>query len=295
MVHRQPGLVSARRTLWLGSRRWLGATAVAGAATLIAVAGCSSGASSGAKTTTGGTAGGGTVSAHQAIRLAASASERVNSLTATLSVSSSGGQVSGLTGDMKIQLKPSPLIAADFNVSSAGSPQVNIAEILTGDAIYFKDPSLTKLSGKPWIKIGFSQLGTKLGLSFSSLVQNLENSNPLAQARLFTASKDVHAVGTSVVGGVQTTEYAGSYQPGAALNVLSPQLRKLAGPLLKTMGAKAVSFEVWIDGQHLIRKAVTHETVNGQAVTSVYNVTSVNQPITVTLPPAGEISSLPRL
>jgi hypothetical protein len=263
--------------------------AVAGLAVVVAVTGCSGGAR------TGGTAGGKTVSAHQAIRLAASAAGRVNSLTATLSVTAASGPASSLTGDMKIQLKPTPLIAANFSVSSAGSAPIGIGEILTGDSIYFRDPSLTKVSGKPWIKISFSQLDSKLGVSFSSLVQNLENSNPLAQTRLFTASHDVHAVGTAVVNGVPTTEYVGSYKPGAALSALSPQLRKLLGPMLKTMGARAVSFDVWIDAQHLVRKAVSHEMLNGQSVTSVYNVTSVNQPISVTLPPASEVGTIPGL
>ncbi|HXP20138.1 MAG TPA: hypothetical protein VN840_10890 [Streptosporangiaceae bacterium] len=275
-----------------GSVRWLTATAAVAAA-VIAVAGCSA-----AKAPAGpGGSGGGSkpLTAHQAIRLAADASQRVNSLAATLSVQASGGPVGGLTGSMKIRVKPTLLLEADFSVAAAGSPRSEIGEILTSKAIYIKDTALTRVSGKPWIKIDFSQLTSRLGVSFSSLFQNLEGSNPLAQTRLFAVSKNVHSVGSGVVDGVPCTEYAGSYQPGAALSALSPQLRKLLGPMLRGMGAQAVQFDVWIDGQHLIRKAVSHETIGGQAVISTYVVTSINQPVSVTLPPASEIAPLPKI
>jgi hypothetical protein len=279
-----------------GSARWLSGTAAMTAA-LIAVAGCTAGTTSGegSGSGSGGASGGGkALSAHQAIRLAADASGRVTSLTATLSVRASGGPVGGLTGSMKIQVKPTVLLDANFSIAAAGSPRTQIEEILTGTAIYFKDAALTRVSGKPWIKVDLAQLSSRLGLSFASLVQNLESSNPLAQTKLFTVSKNVHAVGSGVVDGVPCTKYAGSYQPDAALTVLSPHLRKLLGPMLRGMGAQTVRFEVWIDGQHLIRKAVSNETIGGQAVISSYVVTSINQPITVTLPPANEIGSLPK-
>ena len=56
---------------------------------------------------------------------------------------------------------------------------------------------------------GIGQLSSKSGVSFGSLLQNLESSNPLDQTKLFTASKDVRVVGTQTIDGVPTTEYAG--------------------------------------------------------------------------------------
>lgn len=276
-----------------GRNRWLGAVAAVGAAALVAVAGCSSGAST---PTSHGSTGGKPLTARQAIRLAANASAKVNSLTAKLSVRGGpAGTVSGLTGSMQIQVKPTLLLQAKFNVSGAGASNSQLEEIVTKDTIYFKDSALARASGKPWIKIKFSQLSGRLGINFASLVQNLESSNPLAQTRLFAVSKNIHAVGTQVVNGVRCTVYKGSYEPLAALASLSPSLRKVLGPMLRSMGAQPAQFTAWIDGQHLLRKAITHEVIGGQEATTVYTVTSINQPITVAIPPASQIGSVPGL
>jgi hypothetical protein len=272
--------------------RWLGAVAAVGTAGLLAVAGCSSGASTPAGQ---GSHGSKPLSARQAIRLAANASAKVSSLTATLEVTGASGAVSGLHGTMKIQVKPTLLLDATFNVAGAGAGSNQIEEIVTNKTIYFKDAALARVAGKPWIKIEFSQLSSKLGLDFRGLVQNLESSNPLAQARLFAVSHNIHAVGTQTVDGVRCTVYKGSYEPGAALAALTPSLRKLLGPMLRSEGAQPAQFTAWIDSQHLLRKALTHEVVGGQNVTSIYTVTSINQPVTVAIPPASKIGSLPGL
>lgn len=170
-------------------------------------------------------------------------------------------------------------------------------EILTSKAIYIKDPAFLTGSklGKAWIMVKISQLSSKSGVTFGSLLQNLEGSNPLDQTRLFTASKDVRQVGTETVHGVPTTEYAGTYAPKTAYTGLTPRLRKLVGPMLRSIGTHPVRFRVWIDAQHLIKMADYTESVRGQTVTTTFVVTSVNKPVHVTLPTAGQVAPLPHL
>ena len=55
-----------------------------------------------------------------------------------------------------------------------------------------------------------------------------------------------------------------------------------------------ISFNVWIDGQHVSRKVVVVESVQGENVTTTMNVTSVNQPVHVTPPPASPDHQAPR-
>ncbi len=261
-----------------------GAAAVAAAA--VALTGCSK-ASTGAAASSG---------ALNQIKLAADTSRDVNSLTANITVHSVGTTAGGLTGTIQMQLKPTTLIEARFDVPATTSPGIHLDEILTGQAIYFKNPAFTKTkAGKPWVKAKISELSSKSGLSFGSLLQNLESSNPLDQTRLFTASRDVRVVGTRTVGGVTTTEYAGSYAPKTAYAGLSAHLREVLGPMLRSIGTHPVSFHVWVDAQHLIKKADDTASVRGQTVTTTFAVTSVNQPVKVTLPKAGETAPLPKL
>lgn len=230
------------------------------------------------------------------IKLAADTSQHVNSLTASLTVHSVGKSGGNLSGTIQMQMKPTSLIEAEFLVPSSHGKNIDLDEILTSKAIYFKDPAfLSQKMHKAWVKVKISQLSSKSGLTFGSLLQNLEGSNPLDQTKLFTASKDVRQVGTDTVHGVPTTEYAGTYAPKAAYSGLTPRLRKLIGPMLRSIGTNPVHFRVWIDAQHLIKKADYTETVRGQTVTTTFVVTSINQPVHVTLPKADQTAPLPSL
>jgi hypothetical protein len=259
--------------------------AVAAGAAAIAISGCSNSSPQAAANNP----------AVNQIKLAATTSAKVNSLTASIAVHSVGSHGGGLTGIIQMQLKPAKLIEATFNVAAASSPSIRLDEILTSQAIYFKDPAFAKSAGKPWVKVMISQLSSKSGVSFGSLLQNLESSNPLDQTKLFTASKDVRVVGTRTIDGVPTTEYAGSYAPQAAYAGLTSRMRKLLGPMLRSIGTHPVHFHVWIDAQHLIKKADDTQSVRGQTVTTTFTVTSVNQPVSVKLPKTGETAPLPHL
>src|ERR1700689_2301563 len=235
-----------------------------------------------------------TAATSKALQLAAAATERIKSLTATITVHSSNTGAGNLTGDVAIQLKPTKIIEAMFNVAPAKSGAIQLDEILTSKAIYFKDPAFTKAAGKPWVKAGLSDISSKVGVSLGSLLQNLESSNPLEQAKLFVASRNAHKVGTAIISGVRTVEYAGTYEPAVALAELSPALRKQIGPSLKSIGTNQVQFEVWLDAHDIVRRAQDTDNVRGQVVITNLNVTSVNQRVHVTLPPASQTAPLPK-
>lgn len=232
------------------------------------------------------------VSPVKAIDLAAA--QHVSSLAATISIGTGG--VGEVTATMNAQFRPKTFIAMTLQSSSiAESAPVRISEILTGKALYLKDHALIKLIKKPWVKITFAQLSAKagMGINIGSLLQFLENSNPENQVRLFAISKNIHAVGSRMIDGVATTEYEGSYQPSAALTRLPASLRKLMGPEFKLMGNTPVRFLVWIDAQHLARKAMIDERFSGRSVLTTYTITSVNKPVDVPLPPPSEVASMP--
>ena len=259
--------------------------AALGVIALIAVAGCT-GAGGGKKPAAK------PMSAAKAITLAAQESQHINSLAAKIYiVVASQSETIGMVMDM--QLKPATLIHATINASGGGASGVHIEEILTNKAIYLNYPGFAQKVGKPWIGMTLAQLSSKSGVNFAALMQNIENSNPENQVKFFAASKDVHVVGSRTVNGIPTTEYAGSYTPAAAFKELPAGLRKLLGPMLRIMGNQPATFRVWIDVHHLTRKAVVNETIAGQSAVTSYMITSVNQPVHVTLPAPGDVAQLP--
>jgi hypothetical protein len=193
---------------------------------------------------------------------------------------------------MQLRIKPSLLVNAEMKVAVAGRT-VPFSEILTNKVIYLKIPGLSPPGGKPWVKITFAQLG-KAGAGFGQLLQGLQNGNPLNQTKLLSASKDVRATGTQVIDGVKTTRYTGTFKPSAATAALPPSLRKLMAPQLKLVQGD-VKFTIWIDGQHHARQMVESETLTtGQTVVTTLNVTAINQPVNVSVPPANQVAPLPK-
>jgi hypothetical protein len=281
-----------------GRRR---ATAVAlCAAALAVIAGCSAGSGSssvplGTTGTTGAGPTGTTGTARKlaplrAIRLAAAESRRVTSMAATLSEQVGDPAVATTTATMQLQLKPTLLADEKLHITASGH-SVASEEIVSAQAAYIKAPG--NPTGKPWAEVRFSELGHNLGGSISSLIQEAENGNPAQQTQVLTASKNAHVVGTEMVNGVETTHYRGTVSAATALARLRPAVRKGLAPLMKLITGD-IHFDIWIDAQHLTRRLVEVETVVGERTTVIMNVTAVNQPVQITLPPASQVGILSR-
>ena len=234
------------------------------------------------------------LSPRQAVLDAAVQTRRVNSAVETLNVQESGTTSSTATGTIQFRLKPTLEADEDLNVSAAGQT-TQIKLIVTGAALYFSEPAVASQVGKPWLKIELSALhGTSLA-NVAQLVQDLQGNDFANQSQMLTAATNTHVVGTQTVEGIPTTEYAGSFRPSAGLKVLPASIRKLLAPELQALGNNVISFQEWIDGQHYLRKLTEVETVNGNVLRTTIIITAINQPVQITLPPAGQTASEPGL
>jgi hypothetical protein len=223
-----------------------------------------------------------------AIRLAADQTQNVSSLGGTLSLEYNNSSVSGT---FQFQLKPSLLVEENLGASLSGQ-STEIAEILTSSAVYVKIPGLSSQPGKSWIEVPFSSLSGSLGAALNELIQDAQSGDPLTQAQELTASKDAHEIGTQVIDGVSTTHYAGTLTASAALAKLSPSLRKdLSSELSQLQGN--ITWNVWLDSQHNLRKLTENYSLSGSPFSLTMTVTSLNHPVTVTLPPASQVTVLP--
>jgi len=261
-------------------------TCAAGAAAVLLAAGCGGGGTHQAAQA---------LSPQQAITLAANQAKQVNSFGSTLSITMSGTVSGTMGGTMQIRNRPSLLADADFstfNVEGHSLPG-GMREILTNRTIYLKMALLSQELHKPWVKISFSQLQQGTGVNFSQLTQQVQSNNPLVQTRMLAAAKDVRKVGTQTIGGVSTTHYTGSYPVSAGLAKLPASLRAAEQKGLQTLGIKTVRFNVWIDGQHQTRKIVVTETGSVETIKVTMQVTGINHPVSVTLPPASQVATIP--
>jgi hypothetical protein len=275
----------------------LGARALASAAICAVAAGCATGAGS---TASGGgsPAASGQGAAASALSLAATQASKITSYTATVSMTTTGSAASSMNGTVEMQNKPTLIIHEKISGTGgefAALGGAGMEMILTKTTIYMKMGLLSKMVGKPWVKLDFSKVNSSAsGLDLSSLFSQAQTNNPLAEAQLFASSTNVHQVGTATINGVPTTEYTGTYHIGAGLNRLSPSLRKQMQQALSATGMTSSQFTIWVDGQHNVRKLVQTETGSaGTSVTTTMLVTSIDQPMTVQLPPASQVAGMP--
>jgi len=258
------------------------------AATLVAVAACGSSSAGGS--------GGSSLTPRQALALAASQNQHLTSAVETLTVKVTGAQSETTTGTILIQRKPALEISANLSAAAAGR-NIQIKEVLTSQAIYFSAPGLTgQLTKKPWVKIPLSALqGSTAGASFAQLFHSLQSNNFTNQTEILAVAKNAHLVGKQTVNGVPTTEYAGSITASQALKALSASFRKSMGSFLRALGNATINFHIWIDGQNQTRRLTETESLNGVTVNTTVNITGINQPVHITVPPASQITQMPGL
>jgi hypothetical protein len=267
------------------SRLKVTVTSAAGVAAVLLAAGCGGGTHPAAQG----------LSPIQAITLAANQARQVNSFASTLSVTMSGSLSGTMAGTMRIRNRPSLFADADFGTLDFGGQSLpgGMHEILTNHDIYLGMAVLSQRLHKPWVKISFAQLQQGTGVNLGQLTQQVQSNNPLVQTQMLAGAKDVRKVGTQTIDGVSTTHYTGSYPVSAGLAKLPASLRAVEEKGLRMLGIKTVHFNVWIDGQHQTRKIVATETGGIENITVALHVTGINQPVSVTLPPASQVATIP--
>ena len=230
--------------------------------------------------------------ARQAITLASDDTQRANSMAGTFSMRLGSGTGETTTGTIQVQRVPSLVFDENLSISADGHT-LPVTEIMSTRAIYLKEAALSHETGKPWLEIPFSGLNGSLGSTLARMFQSAQNGNPLEQAQMLAASKNVRAVGTQVIDGVQTTHYTGSFTPSAAVSALSSSVRQTVRPMLSMLSGD-IRFNAWIDAQHQVRRVIETETVSGEPVYVTINVTAINQPVHISVPAASQVVTLPR-
>ena len=266
------------------------AAAVGLPAALILVAACSAGGAS-----AGGSSASAPLTPGQVVLAAAAQAQQITSATETLVIKDSGASNLTMTATVRLRLKPTLLASENLKMTTAGT-STRVKVILAGSAIYLSGASLAGQVGKPWVEMdlsAFSALAGTSGASLTQLVHLLQSDNFTTQAQLFTAAKNTRVVGTQTVDGVTTTEYTGSFTAAEGLKALPAGFRQALAPELQTLGNSPVHFREWVDGSRHLRKMAEVETVNGETVDTTVDITAINQPVTITLPPGSQTFFFP--
>ncbi len=187
-----------------------------------------------------------------------------------------------------------------------GSNTLTMKEITRGLTIYLKLPPAIagKLPGaKPWLKLDLGKQEAAMGLSGLGSLSGASpmNTDPGQMLQyLRAASGGVRKVGTATVAGHQTTAYKATIDLSKVPNLVPASDRAAARQSVQRLEALAhvsqLPMEVWIDGQHLVRRlAMTMHMAlgsTGQTMAMAMTLTIPQygpQPVPA-LPPASQVT-----
>jgi hypothetical protein len=160
-----------------------------------------------------------------------------------------------------------------FNFQASGLPASATAQLPAGGlhvealfkfpAIYvgssvFAAPALQgKLHGARWIKLDLGRFSQALGVNLLQL--SGAQSSPAQFLRYLKAVGGTpERVGSALVRGVQTAHYRATIDLHKLPDVLPPalasRLRAQIGKLIAQTGTSKIPIDVWVDGQHLLRR-----------------------------------------
>ncbi|MDP9846811.1 LppX_LprAFG lipoprotein [Streptosporangium lutulentum] len=270
-------------------RRLAPALALGGAA-LVAVAGC------GAQSTS--SLGNVKLAAAEAVQQSVQKAEAVTSYSADVALEATGGDkgTSKIQGSLLYQSRPQLATDVKLDTITYGGQNVpgGARAILSGDTVYVKSQLLNKFAGaaKPWVKVSLTDVNAKEQAGIKGFMDQIQQFDLASTVKLLTASKDVKAVGTETVGGVDTTHYSGTFPVAEAAQVIDPA--KSAQLQRDLSQAKNVKFDFWADAQSLPRKVA----LSGAQQGATFNLTAFfkgfNEPVEITAPPADQVSELPK-
>jgi hypothetical protein len=241
------------------------------------------------------------LSPSQAVLVAAHSAAKVNTFSGTIALqgtydeSGSSGTID-MSGTMSGQLRPSLTFSANIGTfTTAGQKIGPMGEVLTTKDLYLKMGMLTQMlrTTKPWLEMPVSALSGKSGVNLSSLVGEAQNSSPLTESQMLAGATDVKKAGTGTVDGVPVTEYTGIITMAKAIDALPASTRAQLQQEMTEAGIKTATFKVWLDGQNQVKKEVVVEDGKAVSETITVTITSVNQPVTITPPPAGQVTQIP--
>jgi hypothetical protein len=241
-----------------------------------------------------------------AVKLAAKTSSSANSFTGTMnfqaSVTPGAAGQSGpagaavMTATFAEQLHPSLLVSVNIaSLSFAGmSMPGGVEEIVTPSTIYIKWSYLTQMLqvSKPWLTTPVSSASKSSGINLSQILGQATGSGPLTQSQMLQGATSVRQVGTGSVDGVPVTEYTGTLPLAKGISYVSGAAKTQLQQAMASAGFTDETFTVWIDGQHTVRKVLVTEAGKELTDTITTTLTSINQPVNITVPSASQTAAL---
>jgi hypothetical protein len=187
------------------------------------------------------------------------------------------GQKMSMSGDMQMAKKD---VAFDLSMSGAALGG-GARFILVDRVIYLKMPGLSQTD--KYIEIDTSDSSNPIAKMFDQMLGQLD---PSQAFKAFDAITGLKNVGTQEIDGVETTHYKVEVDTQKALAA-----QGMAGQVPTGQLPKTLEYDVWVDGQHLVRKL--QMDIQGSSVDM--NLSRWGEPVDIKAPSAGQVTDMKEL
>ena len=181
-----------------------------------------------------------------------------------------------------------------FTTTAAGQ-SMKIDQIIDDRVIYMSSPVFSQLpGGKKWIKLDLDAELAKQGVDLDALGGGTTQ-DPAAALEYLKGAGPSKKLGTETINGTETTHY----HVDADLSKVAGKAKDEAGrkaieKLIQTAGTKTMPIDVWVDGQHLVRREKISYSAQeqGQKATFAFTMdfTKYGVDVDAKAPPAGEVA-----
>jgi hypothetical protein len=189
-----------------------------------------------------------------------------------------------------------------------GSDSMQIKEVLKGLTVYLHMPAVlaSRLPGaKPWIKVDLAKQAAAMGMSGLSSFGSPMSSDPSQFLQYLRAvSGRVTKVGIATVAGYKTTQYRATIDLSKVANRVPAANRAAVARSIASLESmthlKQLPVNVWIDGNHLVRRLVLNMNMTvtqGQSMAMAMQMTIPHygpEPAP-SAPPASQVSDISAL
>jgi hypothetical protein len=187
-----------------------------------------------------------------------------------------------------------------FTTSINGKP-LKLDEIIDGKVIYIKSDLFSGQlpGGKRWLKVDLAQEAAKQGIDLDAL-GGATTQDPAAVLDYLEGAGTSRKVGTATVNGTRTTRYHVDVDlRKVAAKSGDPDARSSVEKLIKTVGTPTIPVDVWVDGDHLVRRErLDYDmTVQGQkaSLRMTIDLTKFGVAVKADPPAAGDVADLSAL
>jgi hypothetical protein len=205
-----------------------------------------------------------------------------------------GGQKVPLEGS-GVQDRAGKKGKVSFTTSIAGR-SVKMDEIIVDKVIYIGSDAFGQLpGGKKWLKVDLRKEAAKEGIDLDALGGGGASQDPAQALEYLKGAGPSRKVGTETVNGTKTTRYHVDADLRKVLSKAGDDAtKKSVEKLIQQSGSATMPIDVWIDGQHLVRREkVTFAGVErGQKASMTFTIdfTKYGVDVDAQAPPADQVA-----